>query len=508
MKRLFKKVDYYCQEFFINHKFITIKTEKLSSLSNFIFYDLDCDLCNAFVEGNKIKYLYSYKKADYFFILEQEVKNGTFESLTSKIPALNWFEREIYDLFGFIPLKHPDFRPLCLHPEVYPVDFHPFKNDINNVEKIYKEYKTKDIESEGVYTILVGPIHAGVIEPGHFRFSMSGEPILQLEVRHFYKHRGIENISVNKSVEEVLKISERISGDNAISYAIAYAMAVENISNVSIPKSAEYLRVIGAEFERISCLLSDVAGIFQDVGYSFGASGIAALKEEIMRIIKSICGNRFFKDFVVIGGISEKISINIDIKDISEYLVQIEKKFDEYIKIMHNSASILERLETTGIIKKDTIKELSCIGFIARASGRQSDYRKEHPYLIYDNIDFDSLVYKKSDVYDRTKVKISDIKNSFYILQVCLNYLFQVKNLKLKTDVDIKDGEAFGYSESSRGNISIYLKIKDKKIIRFKPRDPSFLNWQSIQFAVLGDVIGDFPLINKSLSLSYAGNDL
>ena len=506
MEELFKRVDYYCKEFIKKDNFITIKTDNLSSLSSFIFYDLDCDLCNAFAVENRIIYLYSYKKSDHFFILEQEVKDDTFESFADKIPALNWFEREIYDLWGFKPLNHPDLRSLSLHPEVYPKGFHPFKNDINEVEKIYEEYETKDIKDEGVYTVLVGPIHAGIIEPGHFRFSMSGEPILQLEVRHFYKHRGIEKLSIGKTVEEVLKISERISGDNAVAYAIAYAMAIEKISQVSIPKSAKYSRVIASEIERISCLLSDVSGIFQDVGYSFGAAGISALKEEIMRIMKILSGNRFFKDFIIIGGVSKNIAINT--KEILKLLSKIEKKFDKYVKILHNSASILERLETTGRIKKDTIKELSCVGFTARASGRESDFRKEHPYLIYDRIDFESITQKEGDVYSRTKVKISDIKNSFYILKVCFDYLSQIKSPKLKTNVDIKDGEAFGYAESSRGNISLYLKIKDKKVIRFKPRDPSFLNWQSIQFAVLGNVIGDFPLVNKSLNLSYAGNDL
>ncbi len=506
MKELFKNVDYYCKEFIENGNVITIKTENFDSLALYLFYDLDCDLVSAFAVENKIKYIFSYKKKDYFFVIEQEIKNGEFKSLTERIPALNWFERETFDLFGYKPLNHPDFRPLVLHPEVYPKGFHPFKNSLNDVEEIYENYETKDIKSEGVYTVLVGPIHAGVIEPGHFRFSMSGEPILQLEIRHFYKHRGVEKIAENKSCEDVLNIAQRISGDNAVAYAIAYTMAVEKIAGVKIPKEAKYMRVIAAEFERISCLLSDVSGIFQDAGYSFAAAGIAALKEEIMRIMKKLSKNRFFKNFVIIGGVNAKL--DFDTKTCLNLLLKIEKKFDEYIKILYKSASVLERLETTGRINPETVKELSCVGFTARASGRKSDFRKEHPYLIYENIDFESITCDEGDVFARTKVKISDIKNSFYILRVCFDYLSQIKYPRLKTNVEIKDGEGFGYSESSRGNVFIYVKIKDKKIIRFKPRDPSFMNWQSIQFAVLGDVIGDFPLVNKSLSLSYAGNDL
>ena len=509
MKEIFGSIHYLCDEFIEDGNFITIKTKQLKSLSLYLFRDLDCDLSTVVTlkkkDGFIIKYVYSYPKKDYFFIVEQVVKNE-YESLTNDIPAMNWFERETYDLFGLKPLNHPDFRALTLHPENYPDGFHPMINDDINKNKNFGTYEYKDIKSEGVYTIPVGPIHAGVIEPGHFRFSMSGEPILQLEIRHFWKHRGIEKLCEGKDINNVLRISQKISGDNALSHALSFAMAVEKICDVKVPSFAQYCRVIGAEFERISCNLSDFAGILQDAGYSFGASGVSALKEDIMRLMKLLSGNRFFKNFVVIGGVSKNIKPYA--KKIINTIDQVNTKLNEYKKIMKNSASILERFETTGRIKNETVKDLSCVGFTARASGRFSDFRKNHPYLIYKKIDFESPVLNEGDINARIRIKLSDIQNSFNIIKTCANYISQIDKPKLAAKYEIKDGEAFGYAESNRGNIIHFVKIENKKIVRFKPRDPSFMNWQSIQFAILGDVIGDFPLVNKSLNLSYAGNDL
>jgi formate hydrogenlyase subunit 5 len=256
----------------------------------------------------------------------------------------------------------------------------------------------------------------------------------------------------------------------------------------------------------VSCNLTDFAGALQDAGYSFGASGVGALKEDIMRLIKLLSGNRFFKDFVVIGGVSKNIKPYV--KEIINTVEHVNSKLNEYKKIMENSASVLERFETTGRIKYETVKDLSCVGFTARASGRFSDFRKNHPYLVYDKLDFESIVLNDGDVNARVRVKLSDLQNSFNIIKTCASYISQIDTPELKAEYEIKDGEGFGYAESNRGNIIHFVKIKDKKILRFKPRDPSFMNWQAIQFAILGDVIGDFPLVNKSLNLSYAGNDL
>ena len=509
MQDILNSIKMYCDEISINDNFITIRDNEIKSISLYLFRDLDCDVSSVVClkEGEEfvIKYLYSCTKKDYFFIVEQKVSKS-FESLSNVIPALNWFERDIYDMFGLEPIGHPDFRRLSIYPENYPEDFHPLIDDTLQESKNYSDYEYKDLNSEGVYQILVGPIHAGVIEPGHFRFSMAGEPVLQLEIRHFWKHRGIEKLCENKSIEEVLNIAHKISGDNALSHALAFANCVEKICDIKIPEFAGYSRIIGAELERISCLLSDITGIFQDVGYSLGAQNISALKEDIMRLMKKLSGNRFFKNFIVIGGVSQDISSLH--KEALEVLDLVEEKLEMFVDIMKNSSSILERLETTGEISKKIVKDLSCVGFCSSASGRLNDFRKIHPYLLYERMEFDSITLKYGDVSARTKVKISHILNSFSIIRASFDYISLMQDKKVAVPYSLKNGESFGYAESNRGNIVDFVKIEGGKIVRFKPRDPSFMNWQTIQFAAIDDVIGDFPLTNKSLNLSYAGNDL
>jgi len=509
MKQILNSIQMHCEDMIINDNFITIRDKDIKSISLYLFRDLDCDVssvvCLKKGEVFVIKYLYSYNKQDYFFIVEQKVAQS-FESLSHEIPALNWFERDIYDKFGLEPIGHPDCRPLSIYPENYPPNFHPLIDDKLQDKKNHSEYRYKDLDHEGVYQILVGPIHAGVIEPGHFRFSMAGEPVLQLEIRHFWKHRGIEKLCENKTIEEVLNIAHKISGDNALSHALAFSNCVEKICDIKIPEFAGYSRIIGAELERVSCILSDIGGIFQDVGYSLGAQNISALKEDIMRLAKKLSGSRFFKNFIVIGGVSRDISSFH--KETLDVLDSVEEKLEIFVDLMKNSSSILERLETTGEIPYKIVKDLACVGFCSSASGRLNDFRKIHPYLMYERIEFDSITLKYGDVSARTKVKINHILNSFSIIKASFDHISLMQDKKISVPYSIKDGEAFGYAESNRGNIVDFVKIVDGKVARFKPRDPSFMNWQAIQFAVLGDVIGDFPLTNKSLNLSYAGNDL
>ena len=500
-----------------NEVVISFKPHNLAPISIYIFRDLDCELATVVCTDErekddtfKIKYVYSYHKKNIFFVLQIEVKER-FVSLSNNIPALNWYEREIHDMFGLVPLNHPDLRPLMKYPENFPQDEYPLRKDYpwDKRPKFmkYGEYEYKKVKGEGVFNILVGPIHAGIIEPGHFRFHLAGEPILQLEIRHFWKHRGIEKLAEGKTPEEVLQYTDKISGDHSFAHTLAYVQAIEKLSNTEIPERAKHHRVIFAELERIMCNLNDFAWLFQDVGYTFGAQGVFILKEDLMRLNKALSGSRFNKGVLTLGGVNIDLD-NEKIAMLKHKLNEIEEKYKEYANILHNNASILERLETTGRIKYETVKDLSAVGYTARASGLSSDIRKEHPYLVYDRLKFDSIVLQEGDVYARLRVRLSDLENSIYIIRQCLANL---PDGEIKTDLgEIKKNSwTLGYAEGQRGDIIHYVQTDDEgKIFRWKVRDPSFHNWQTIQFAVLGDIIADFPLVNKSLNLSYAGNDL
>ncbi|GAB6071733.1 hydrogenase large subunit [Venenivibrio stagnispumantis] len=489
----------------------------LALVSQYLFKDLDCEVATVVATDDRekegcftIRYVYSYHKKNVFFIIEIKVKER-FNSLANIIPALNWYEREINDMFGITPLNHPDLRPLILFPENFPQNVHPLRKDFPYNTKLefkkYGKYEYKEVKGEGVFNILVGPIHAGIIEPGHFRFSLAGEHILQLEIRLFFKHRGIEKLAEGKKPEELLNFTDKISGDHSFAHTLAYIQAIEKLSDTKIPERAKYLRVLFAELERLMCNINDFGWLFQDVAYTFGAMNMFALKEDIMRLNKRLSGSRFNKGVLSFGGVN--VDLNDEkIKDIIETVDKVYIKYEEFKKILFSSASILDRLETTGRIRYETIKDLSAVGYTARASGLYSDIRKEHPYLIYDRLTFESKIFEEGDVLARLKCRLSDIEDSISIIKQVLADLPE-GDIKTNLNEIKKNSWTLGYAESQRGNIIHFVKIDEEgKIERWKIRDPSFNNWQTIQFAVLGDIVADFPIVNKSLNLSYAGNDL
>ena len=558
-----------------NELVIKINLKDLKKICLYFSKDLKFYLLSAFAadeskDGSnnfKIRYVFSHSAMDLFIIVETYASaDGIFPSLSADMPVLNWYEREIKDLFGLIPEGHPDPRPLMLFPENYPQDtnnnneinapcssdsagYHPLRkgypSGLRPEFKKYGEYNyNKDVKGDGVFNILVGPVHAGIIEPGHFRFCMSGEPILQLEIRHFWKHRGIEKIAEGKTIDEALSLAEKISGDHCVAHSLAFLSAAEKILYIKISDRGLYIRTIYAELERLLCNINDFAWLFQDAGYSFGAQETFVLKEDIMELNKYLSGSRFNKGVLSLGGINACGDIDkLKKKILLEKLPDFKKRYLNLKKMLLNSSTIQERFEETGYINKETVLDLCALGLAARASGVSSDTRKEHPYLIYDKLHFNSKVLKNKDVFARLLIRFYDIEESFSIITQCLNELHAEEpqtslngagqndadiNIKkyrpyaaaaaltsADTGVDAGNNDnnavfwGLGYCESQRGNIMHFVELDERaKILRWKIRDPSFHNWQLIEFAVIGDIIADFPIVNKSLNLSYAGNDL
>ncbi len=431
--------------------------------------------------------------------------NNEFKSIQN--PLANLYEREIYEMFGLSPVGLDDLRPLRLFPENYPKDFHPLRKDTKlDIEyRGYGDYEFENFEPEGSFKILVGPIHAGIIEPGHFRFTLLGEPILKLEIRHSWKHKGIEKFAEEKSVNFAKILSENISGDHTIAHTLAFVRAVENACNINISLKAKYIRAIFLELERLMCNLNDFAFIFQDVGYSFGAQKVFVLKEKLMRLNYDISGHRFNKGVITLGGVSKDLSLE-DIKRIKEFLGFLEKEYFKYKSLFLNSPTILERTDTTGEINYETAMRYYALGYTAKASGVFADTR----VLLDEDVCKNMLSYhvlQKGDVTTRVLARFNDIEESIKVIKTLLDNIEEgeiIKSQKL-----VPNSMGFGVVESQRGNIVHMVELdQDANIYRWKIRDPSFHNWPLIQFAVLKDIIADFPLVNKSLNLSYAGNDL
>ncbi len=503
-----------------NASILKVNRENLRKVCNKLFYRKGYPLRTVICTDERnlgkdftLRYVFENAINRKLIIVETQT-DGKFPSVAKSIPAANWFEREIKDMFGLIPEGHPDLRPLFLFPENYPENFHPLRKDAElNVKKYEfqpRKYSYKEIEGEGIFNILVGPIHAGIIEPGHFRFSLIGEPIVNLEIRHGWKHKGIEKLFESKTYQEGIKLAERVSGDNSFSHSLCFASAVENLSGIEIPERAKLIRTLLAEIERITNHVSDFAFLFGDIGYTFGAQRGHILKEKLMRLQKEISGHRFLRGVNRIGG------VNVDIdaeraKRIREVLKEVLKDFKNLVNLMINSAQIMDRYETTGTVKEETIKELSAVGVIARASNVKTDTRLDLPYLCYEELPLKVTVKDTGDVLARALVRAEEVEISAELVGEILSKL--EKNEEKSLSSEFKKPEPYSYAisavESPRGNLVYFVMAsEDDKPFRIKVRDPSFMNWQTIQFAVLGDIVADFPLINKSMNLSYSGNDL
>jgi len=514
LKQLFPSIIY--NEENDSEEYATVTSKEILEISK-ILKELQFHLILEFgIENFKnykgITLVYVFEKTDSkkLLIVQSKVDNDV-ESIAPIFPTAVLYEKEIQDGFGFEFKQLCDSRKLFLH-EHYPEGFHPLKKSFINShiklkDKVLpsEEYVFKKIKGEGVYEIPVGPIHAGIIAPGHFRFNVLGETILNLEIRHFWKHRGVEKCAENKSVEEGILFIESICGDETVANALAYCMAIEKVSNIKIPKRAEHLRVLFAEMERIYSLLGDIAGMIIDVAYPSGASQFFNLREEILRFNEKLTDSRFCKGAIIIGGVSKDVHLKT-LKELEDYMNYFSSQFtSSFLRILEN-ASVMDRFETTGVIIEKLVELLNLTGPLARASGKNKDERISHPYSkIYTQLMDPNKILNQGDVLARFRIKASTITNSVKIIMKIIKCM---PNGTSNINYALKDGCSFSIVESSRGQNILFINIKNKKIDRLKIRTASFCNWYAIEHAVMGNIVPDFPLINKSLNLSYEGNDL
>jgi Ni,Fe-hydrogenase III large subunit/Ni,Fe-hydrogenase III component G len=460
-------------------------------------------------KGFTLFYAFEVTGFEQILVLQYGLKGNQAVSIAKTFPTACWYEREITDGFGIQFQGTFDTRRLLLH-ETYPADFHPllksFKNGPIEIAALQEQtqYPFKQVEGEGVYQIPVGPVHAGIIEPGHFRFSVIGETIFNLEVRLFYKHRGLEKLAENLTPQECVRIAETISGDETVANAVGFCNAVEKICGLSVPKRALQLRTVLLELERIYSHLGDLAGMCVDVAYPVGASPFFILREEIFRQNEALTGSRFMKGAVALGGSSRDVPEGA-LKNLSTYLTSFPQRLGKATAIDNSYFSVIDRFETTGKVKPEILSPLHVTGPVARASGKTCDTRITHPYGMYKDLKLKEKTLQNGDVLARFNLKAHEVLDAVKIIQRLINEL-DVGDVSVP--IQIRDGFALSLVEAPRGQNFHWIQIKNGVVHRYKVRTASFCNWQSMEHAVLGNIVPDFPLINKSMNLSYAGTDM
>ena len=421
-------------------------------------------------------------------------QNPKIETLTIKYPSAIWMERKIRDEFGIEFTGNFDNRPTIKH-ERFPKDIYPLRKDFQQKEIEFVEftpYKYEEISGDGVYIVPVGPIHAGIIEPGHFQFSQAGESILHLEIRHFYKHRAIEKMVENKTPLEITKIISRISGNESIAYQMAYFEILAKSAEVKVSENIRKTHTILLEVERIIHHLTDLGFIPNDAGFSSALAYMSKLSEETRRVFQKITNHRFGFDAI--------FNNEFNFNELDEFLNYLQKEVEFFKEWIEDIPSLWDRFDTTGKLAPEKALKYGAVGVATRASGIKIDRRDNKFYKKYG---FEIQLGEKGEVGDRFKLRIKEVLNSIEIIKNMLN--IQKEEIKLE---NFKDGEYMSFVESSIGELFMYLNIIDGKIDRFYVRDPSHINWQVFHTTIYKDIIADFPLINKSFDLSYCGNDL
>jgi Ni,Fe-hydrogenase III large subunit/Ni,Fe-hydrogenase III component G len=455
-------------------------------------------------------YVFSVATEDCFLILQVPVDPRHMEvpSISPTLESANWFEREVKDWFGIIAF--PNISTLAIHPD-WPDDVHPMLKDVDrhaSVPRVKGAFDFKRVEGEGVFEIPVGPVHAGIIEPGHFRFSVAGEPIIHLDVQLFYTHKGTEKIAEGMAPRRAVFLAERISGDTSFAHALAFCHAIERLTGTEIPQRALMIRTMVLELERLYNHIGDVGAILLDVGFAVGAATAFEIKERLQQLNELLTGSRLLRGIAAIGGVRrEPEAVPARRQALRETLATTKQSFDDLVDLVMSSASVVDRLETTGILSHDDALRLGVAGIAGRASGIDRDFRRDHPHCAYPYLRFPVAVHSEGDVLARMNVRIDEVRNSLAMLdQLQHQHIGEPIMTSVETVPPLK--YALGYAEGWRGEtVHWVMTDSDGSLFRWKITDPSFHNWRALQVAVRNNIVPDFPVINKSFNLSYSGND-
>ncbi len=442
---------------------------------------------------------------DTIAVLTLSCPTGRFPSVARLHPPAMRLERTIRDLYGLQPLISPDTRRWLDHGRW------GLRQPLGNRESapdLGEAYAFRQAEGPPMHQIPVGPVHAGIIEPGHFRFTASGETVVRLEERLGYVHKGIDGLMAGASIEQAAKLAGRVSGDSTVAYAIAFARAVEAALGLAAPARAAWLRALMAELERIANHLGDIGAICNDASFSLMHAHCGILREQVLRASHLAFGHRLMMDCVVPGGVTTDIAEG-GAAALSKLIAGIKRGFPELVDLYESTASLQNRTVTTGRLSAVLAHQYGAGGYIGRASGRGFDARKMPGYAPYTGLSFEVPVRAEGDVDARVWIRIEEVRQSVALIEQILERLPSGAVRAGAGPQSAGGGEGLALAEGFRGDILAWVRLaSDGSIARCHLRDPSWFQWPLLEAAIEGNIVADFPICNKSFNCSYSGHDL
>lgn len=439
-------------------------------------------------------------------VVSLECPDGKFPSVGQRHPPAIRPERALCDLFGLVPVGAVDLRPWLDHGNWglrYPLG----SGDCAQRAKIPYEFLTA--KGEHLHQIPVGPVHAGIIEPGHFRFTAAGETIVRLEQRLGYTHKGIQGLMAGATLEHAARLAGRASGDSTVAYALVFARAVESALGLDLPRRAILLRALMAELERLANHLGDIGAICNDAAFTLMHTHCGMLRELVLRASSAAFGHRLMMDCVTPGGLSTDIAAG-GADQLRNLVAQLRERFPPLIALYDETNSLQDRTIGTGIVTQALAREFAAGGYVGRASGRTFDARRSPGYAPYGELMFEVPTREEGDVDARVWIRIREVKQSLSLVEQILDRLEEgAISTALPAQGPGVSCEGAALVEGFRGDILAWVRIaEDGKLAHCHLRDPSWFQWPLLEVAIEDNIVADFPLCNKSFNCSYSGHDL
>ncbi len=465
-------------------------------------------------ESESIRINACFETVGAYLVARTAVPRATpvLSSHADSYPGADRPERHIRDMLGVVFSGHPDARRWTRHQAWKASEF-PLRRDFPAAGRPQAQtpadhqYTFMLAQGSGVYEIPVGPVHAGIIEPGHFRFQAVGETVLKLEARLGYTHKGIEKIAEGRDAAGLARLAGRISGDSTVAHTWAACMAMEQAAGLEVPPRAVWLRALMCERERIANHVGDVGAMLNDIAFAFGSYQFARLREEWQRASREAFGHRFMMDCILPGGVAVDLAERL-IATMRDEADALRKQIGRLMAIINDLPSVDDRVRGAGVLKPEYAKALGCVGYVGRASGMDFDVRRDAPYPPYDQLSVKVPLHHYGDVNARARTRLEETSASFDLIEGLLAGL-PAGPVRAGWKHPVAGAEGLGLIEGWRGEIVSFVRFgADGRIARFFPRDPSWTTWPALELLIHDNIVPDFPVCNKSVNGSYSGHDL